>query len=96
MAGKDLFKNLGDIYRFKFTGDPSPEPVLMDQNLCSNDCVKFVAKLITVDPSRRLDATAALEHPWMVHLSGLPESCKYTISNKLRTRFETITKDCEA
>jgi len=102
IAGNDLFKSFGDIYKFKYTGAPSPESALVDRGLCSDDCVKFVANLITVDPSRRLDATAALDHPWILRLSGSAESCKYTISNKLRIRFAgyealpIITKDHEA
>jgi len=53
-----------------------------------DDCAEFVGKLITVDPNMRLDATAALSHPWMLRFSGTDKNGKYAISIKLRTRFE--------
>ena len=84
IAGRDLFKNLDAVYTFKFTGTPSPVSALMD---CGDDCTDFVEKLIIVDPGRRLDATAALNHPWMLRSSGTDKDRKYIISTNLRTRF---------
>ena len=85
IAGRDLFKNLGAVYAFQFTGAPSPVSALMEYG---DYCTDFVEKLVTVDPSRRLDASAALGHPWMLQFSGTDKNRKYTISTKLRTRFK--------
>ena len=89
IARKGLFKSLSDVYTFKFTGAPSPVSSLINLGLCGDDCADFVGKLITADPNVRLDAAAALGHPWMLRLSGTDQNGKYTISTKLRTRFES-------
>ena len=87
ITGRDLFKGLDAVYKFKFTGAPSPVSALVD---CGDDCPDFVGKLITVDPDRRLYAAAALDHPWMHHFSGPDKNRKYTISTNLRARFDEV------
>ena len=82
-----MFKTISDVYTFKFMGTPSPVSSLMDGGLCGDDCVDFVGKLITVDPNRRLDAAAALAHPWMLRFSEADKNSKHTISTELKTRF---------
>ena len=86
VAGRELFKNLDAVYKFRYKlkGAPSPVSALVD---CGDDCPDFVGKLITVDPDRRLDAAAALDHPWILHFSETDQNRKYTISTNLRTRF---------
>ena len=71
IAGNNPFKNLGDVYQFKFTGAPSPRSALLDlPGLCGDDCANFVGELITADPARRLGAATALKHPWMLRFGG--------------------------
>ena len=86
VVGRDLFKDLDAVYKFKFTGAPSPVSALVD---CGDDCPDFVGKLITVDPDRRLDAATALDHPWILHFpnSETDQNRKYIISTNLRIRF---------
>ena len=84
IAGKGLFKNIGEVYRFRHTETPSPVSLLMDGGLCGDDCADFVGKLIIADPNRRLGATAALGHPWMLRFS---ETDKNTITTERRNRF---------
>ncbi|KAF8416388.1 kinase-like domain-containing protein [Tirmania nivea] len=95
VAREDLFKTLGDVYKFKYLG---PDLALTDWGLFSDNCANLMKKLITVDTDKRLEAAAALGHPWMLRFSGtaiMPNELdigstlqpKYTISDKLRTRL---------
>ncbi|KAF8415620.1 kinase-like domain-containing protein [Tirmania nivea] len=69
IAGNDLFQNVQEIYQFAFQGIPSPRSALLEWGLCTNDCADIVGKLITARPEGRLDAVAALNHPWMFRFS---------------------------
>ena len=93
ITGRDFFKNLDTVYKFKFTGVPSPVSALVHVN-CGDDCPDFVGKLITADPDRRLCAATALDHPWMLPFSGTDDynSHKYTITPNLRTRFDEASR----
>ena len=89
IVGRDLFKDLHAVYKFVYTGVPSPVSALVAMDW-GDDGPDFVGKLITVDPDRRLHAAAALDHSWMLRFSGADNNHKYTINTNLRTRFEAM------
>lgn len=79
VTSTNLFETLWDIFKHSQSGDPSHE-LGLDEIGCSEDCISFVGGLLRVDPTDRLTAAAALEHPWVS--LGLP----HQITNKLRGR----------
>ncbi|KAI8801170.1 kinase-like domain-containing protein, partial [Cladochytrium replicatum] len=57
-SGNSLTKILNGQYSF------APEEVWEDISLDAQD---FISKLLLVDPSARMDARSALEHPWLLY-----------------------------
>ena len=56
----------------------------------SDEAKHFVSSLMTVDPSQRLSAQQALNHPWILGRKLVPSNRAQTVRTKLRAAFLAV------
>ena len=92
LAGRDLFKGQGDIFRYKYTGLPSPKSELAVMG-CGDACIFLVEGLVRVDPSTRFSAAVAMKHPWIsiAPPHQMSKELRSVISQNVHTRYGKLS-----